>query len=90
MNKVELINAVAAAGLTKKDAAAAVDAVFAAIGDALAEGESVQLMGFGTFGVKQRAAREGRNPRTGETVKIAASKVPVFKPGTILKKKVNK
>ena len=90
MNKVELINAVAAAGLTKKDAATAVDAVFAAIGDALAAGESVQLMSFGTFGVKERAAREGRNPRTGEPVKIAPARVPVFKPGTILKKKVNK
>ena len=57
-------------------------------GDALAKGEAVQLMGFGTFSVKERAAREGRNPRTGETVKIAASKVPAFKAGKALKDKV--
>jgi len=89
MNKGELINAVAAAGLTKKDAGIAVDAVFNAIGDALAKGDAVQLIGFGTFGVKERAAREGRNPRTGETVKIAAAKVPSFKAGKGLKDKVN-
>ena len=89
MNKGELINAVAAKGLTKKDAGIAVDAVFDAIGDALAEGESVQLMGFGTFGVKERAAREGRNPRTGEVVKIKAAKAPAFKAGKALKDKVN-
>ena len=77
-------------GLTKKDAETAVNAVFGAIGDALAKGDSVQLIGFGTFGVKERAAREGRNPRTGETVKIAASKVPTFKAGKGLKDKVAK
>ena len=88
MNKSELIKAVAANGLTKKDAEAAVNTVFGAIGDALAKGEDVQLIGFGTFGVKERAAREGRNPRTGETVKIAASKVPTFKAGKALKEKV--
>lgn len=88
MNKSELINAVAAAGLTKKDAGIAIDAVFAAIGDAMAKGETVQLLGFGTFGVKERAAREGRNPRTGETVKIPATKVPSFKAGKGLKDKV--
>lgn len=88
MNKGELINAVAAAGLTKKDAGIAVDAVFGAIGDALAKGDSVQLIGFGSFSVKERAAREGRNPRTGETVKIAAAKVPAFKAGKALKDKV--
>ncbi len=62
-----------------------INAVFGAIGDALAKGEAVQLIGFGTFGVKERAAREGRNPRTGEVVKIKASKVPTFKAGKALK-----
>ena len=90
MNKGELINAVAANGLTKKDAETAVNAVFGAIEDALAKGDSVQLIGFGTFGVKERAAREGRNPRTGETVKIAAAKVPTFEAGKGLKDKVAK
>ncbi len=88
MNKTELINAITAEGLTKKDAEKALNALTGAIGDALAKGEAVQLMGFGTFSVKERAAREGRNPRTGETVKIAASKVPVFKAGKGLKDKV--
>lgn len=88
MNKTELINAVAAAGLSKKDAGIAVDAVLASIGDTLAKGESVALLGFGTFSVKERAAREGRNPRTGETVKIAAAKVPAFKAGKALKDKI--
>ncbi len=90
MNKGELISAVAAAGLSKKDADTAVNAVFGAIGDALAKGEAVQLIGFGTFSVKERAAREGRNPQTGETVKIKASKAPVFKAGKALKDKVQK
>jgi DNA-binding protein HU-beta len=90
MNKGELINAVAASGLSKKDAGIAVDAVFGAIGDALAKGESVQLIGFGSFSVKERAAREGRNPRTGEIVKIKASKAPAFKAGKALKDKVAK
>ncbi len=90
MNKGELINAVAANGLTKKDAEAAVNTVFGAIGDALAKGENVALLGFGTFTVKTRAAREGRNPRTGEVVKIKASKVPAFKAGKALKDKVDK
>ena len=89
MNKGELIAKIAEAGLSKKDAGAALDAAVAAIGDALAKGESVQLVGFGTFSVKERAAREGRNPRTGATVKIAASKAPVFKAGKVLKAKVN-
>ncbi len=88
MNKSELVSAVAANGLSKKDAEVAVNAVFGAISDALAKGDSVQLIGFGTFSVKERAAREGRNPRTGETVKIAASKVPAFKAGKGLKDKV--
>ena len=90
MNKGELINAVAAKGLTKKDAEVAVNAVFGAIGDALAKGEAVQVMGFGAFSVKERAAREGHNPRTGEVVKIAAAKVPTFKAGKALKEKVQK
>ena len=89
MNKKELINAVAENGLTKKDAEAAINSVFEAISDALAEGENVQLIGFGTFVVKDKAAREARNPRTGETVKIAASKAVGFKPGKALKDKVN-
>ena len=89
MNKGELIAKIAEAGLSKKDAGIALDAAIAAIGDALAKGESVQLVGFGTFSMKERAAREGRNPRTGETVKIAAAKAPAFKPGKALKEKVN-
>lgn len=90
MNKGELINAVAANGLTKKDAENAVNAVFGVIGDALAKGENVSLVGFGTFSVKERAAREGRNPRTGEVVKIKASRAPAFKAGKALKDKVAK
>ena len=90
MNKGELIAKIAEAGLSKKDAGVALDAAIAAIGDALAKGDAVQLIGFGTFGVKERAAREGRNPRTGEVVKIKASKVPTFKAGKGLKDKVAK
>ena len=89
MNKGELIAKIAEAGLSKKDAGTALDAAVTAISDALARGESVQLIGFGTFSVKERAAREGRNPRTGETVKIKAAKSPVFKAGKALKDKVN-
>ena len=86
MNKVELINAVAAkAELTKKDADKAVNAVLASITDALAAGEKVQLIGFGTFEVKERAARTGHNPQTGAAIKIAASKIPSFKAGAALK-----
>ena len=88
MNKGELIAKITEAGLSKKDARIAVDAVIATIGDALAKGESVQLSGFGTFSVKERAPREGRNPRTGEVVKIKAAKAPVFKAGKTLKDKV--
>ena len=90
MNKGELITAVAAKGLAKKDAEKVVNAVSDIIGDARAKGETVQLIGFGTFGVKERAAREGRNPRTGEKVKIAASKAPYFKPGKALKDAIAK
>ena len=88
MNKGELIAAVAAKGLSKKDAGIAVDAVFDAIADAVAKGDKVSLLGFGTFSVKERPAREGRNPATGESIKIPASKSPVFKAGKALKDKV--
>ncbi|MFS8652443.1 MAG: HU family DNA-binding protein, partial [Caldibacillus sp.] len=82
MNKTELINAVAeATDLSKKDAGKAVDAVFDTILNALAKGEKVQLVGFGNFEVRHRAARKGRNPQTGEEIEIPASKVPAFKPG---------
>ncbi|MCR5007736.1 MAG: HU family DNA-binding protein [Oribacterium sp.] len=90
MNRVELVAEVAKkADLSKKDAEAAVKSVFDAIADALAEGDKVQLIGFGTFDVAERAAREGRNPRTGETMKIEASKAPRFKAGKALKDKIN-
>ena len=90
MNKVELTAAVAAkAGLTKKDADKAVAAFVDAIVEALAKGEKVQLVGFGTFEVSERAAREGRNPQTGATMKIKASKAPKFKAGKALKDSVN-
>lgn len=91
MTKVELVNAVAEkAGLTKKDADKAVAAVFAAITDSLKKGDKVQLIGFGTFEVRKRAARTGLNPRTKETIKIAATKVPAFKAGKALKDVVAK
>jgi DNA-binding protein HU-beta len=90
MNKAELIEAVSTqAGLQKADATRAVDAVFDTISSALKSGDSVALLGFGTFVVKGRAARAGRNPRTGETIEIAASKVPGFKAGKALKDAVN-
>ena len=86
MNKSELINAVAEkAALSKKDSEAAVTADLDAISAALADGEEVRLVGFGTFEVKRREARMGRNPKTKEPIPIAASKVPVFKPGKALK-----
>lgn len=86
MNKTELVAAVAAkAELSKKDADAAVTAVFDAVKDALADGDKVSLIGFGTFSVKERAAREGLNPRTKETITIPATKVPAFKAGSALK-----
>ena len=91
MNKSELIAAVAKqADLTKKDAEAAVSAVTDVITDALKAGDKVQLVGFGTFETRARAARTGKNPRTGEEIKIAASKVPAFKAGKALKDTVNK
>jgi len=89
MNKSDLIQAVVEkSGLTKKDSASAVDAMLDGITESLAKGESVQLVGFGTFEVRSRKEREGRNPATGETIKIAASKVPAFKAGKALKDKV--
>ncbi len=85
-NKQDLVSKVAeATGLTKKDSAAAVDAVFTSVSDYLAAGEKVQLIGFGNFEVRDRAARKGRNPQTGEEIEIAASKVPAFKAGKALK-----
>ena len=90
MNKVELIAAVAAkAELSKKDAEKAIAAVVASIEEALVKGDKVQLIGFGTFEVRERAARVGRNPQTNEEIKIDASKQPVFKAGAALKKAVN-
>ena len=90
MNKAELIDAIAAgAGLSKADAARGLEAGIKAITKALKKGDSVSLVGFGTYSVKKRAARTGRNPRTGETIKIKASKVPTFKAGKALKDAVN-
>lgn len=90
MNKRELTDRVGeSSGLSKSDAASAVDAVLTAISDALVAGDSVTLPGFGTFEVRSRAARSGRNPQTGETMQIAASKAPAFKAGAALKKSVN-
>jgi DNA-binding protein HU-beta len=86
MNKSDLVDAVAVdTGLTKADAAKAVDAVFDAVTGALQKGDEVRLVGFGTFAVSERAARTGKNPRTGEEITIAASKQPKFKPGKALK-----
>ena len=90
MNKTQLIEAVAKqADLKKKDAEAAVNAVMAAIENALVEGDKVQLVGFGTFEVKTRAARAGKNPRTGEAITIPASKYPAFSAGKAFKDKIN-
>ena len=90
MNKVELIASVAEkAGLSKKDAEKAIAAVVASVEEALVKGDKVQLIGFGTFEVRERAARVGRNPQTKAEIKIAASKQPVFKAGAALKKAVN-
>lgn len=91
MNKAELINAVAEkAALSKKDTETAVNAVIDVIAAALAEGDKVQLVGFGAFEVKARAERIGRNPKTKEEIKIPASKLPVFKAGKALKDTVSK
>lgn len=90
MNKNDLVAAVASGtGLSKADASKAVDSVFGAITDALKSGDEVRLVGFGTFSVAERAASEGRNPRTGEKIQIPASKQPKFKAGKGLKDAVN-
>lgn len=90
MNKAELIDAVAnSTGLSKADATRAVESTLSSISGALSKGDSVALVGFGTFAVKQRAARTGRNPKTGEAIQIPASKVPGFKAGKALKDAVN-
>ena len=85
-NKADLISQVAdATNTTKKDATPVVEAVFEAIQENLANGEKVQIIGFGTFEVRERAARKGRNPQTGDEIQIPATKVPAFKPGKGLK-----
>lgn len=90
MNKTQLVEVVALkSGLKKKEAEAAVNAMTEAIVEALKAGDKVQLIGFGTFEVKERAARDGRNPKTGETIKIAASKHPSFAAGKALKDSLN-
>jgi len=88
MTKADLVSKVAEVGITKKQAAAAVDAAISAIKGALSEGESVRLVDFGTFSVKKRKARSGRNPRTGKALKIPAKKVPAFSAGKGLKDSV--
>lgn len=90
MNKTQFIDAIVEkSGLKKKEAEAALNAMTDVIAEALKAGEKIQLVGFGTFEVKERAAREGRNPKTGETIKIAASKHPAFTAGKALKDSVN-
>ncbi len=89
MNKAELISSVAEkTGLSKKDAGQAVDAFIGSITEALQGGEKVQLVGFGTFEVRPKKARPGRNPQTGEVIQIPATQVPVFKGGKVLKETV--
>lgn len=91
MKKTELVAAVAEkSNLSKKDAEAAVNAVVAAVAEALANGENVQLVGFGTFEVRERSEKVCRNPRTGESMTVAATKVPAFKAGKALKDAVAK
>ena len=91
MNKTELVASVAEkAGMTKKDAEKAINALFASVEGALAKKDKVQIIGFGTFEVKSRGARKGRNPQTGKEITIPASKTPVFKAGKGLKDSVNK
>ncbi len=90
MNKTEFVDSVAeTANLSKAEAGRALDAMVSAISKALKKGDDVVLVGFGTFEVRKRAARSGRNPRTGETITIPASRVPAFKPGKALKDAVN-
>jgi len=89
MNKGELIDNVASEiGITKREAKKAVECVFETITDCLAKGDAVRLVGFGTFGARQRAARMARNPRTGEKIQVKAMSVPFFKAGKELKEKV--
>ena len=91
MNKAELINAVAAsADVSKKDTEAVIPAMLDTITEALKEGDKVQLVGFGSFEVKKRAARIGRNPRTKEEIEIPATVLPVFKAGKLLKDTISK
>lgn len=91
MNKTELVASVAeTTGVSKKDAAAVIDATFDKIATAMAEGDKVQIIGFGTFETRERAAREGINPLTKEKIQVEACKVPAFKPGKALKDTVNK
>lgn len=91
MNKADLVTSMAnKSGLTKKDAEKALKSFIESVEDALTAGDKVQLVGFGTFEVKDRAEKTGRNPRTGEPLHIPASKVPAFKAGKELKEKVNK
>lgn len=91
MNKAELIGAIAqSSGLTKTDATKALDATISAIQNQLKKGQDVRLTGFGTFRITKRAARKGRNPRTGATIQIAASKSPAFRPGKEFKDAVNR
>ncbi len=89
MNKQELVDAIAAeSGLTKKDSKEALDAMVKSIGDALKKGEGTSLVGFGSFSVVQRAARAGKNPKTGKAIQIAAKKAVKFKPGKELSESV--
>ena len=89
MNKAELLSTVAErAAVSKKDTARVVDTLMDTIAEVLAKGEKVQLVGFGNFEVRERSARKGRNPQTGEEIQIQASKTPAFKPGKALKEKV--
>jgi len=91
VNKTELVASVAdKAGITKKDAEKAINALFTTVEEALAQNDKVQIIGFGTFEVKERQERKGRNPQTGEEITIEASKTPVFKAGKGLKDSVNK
>ena len=90
MNKSELVDAIAEnSELSKADSSKALDAVIKSIGDALKNSDQVTIVGFGTFLVRQRAARTGRNPQTGAEIQIAAANVPAFKPGKALKDAVN-
>ena len=90
MTKADLVNVVAAdTGLTKKDAEAALNSAIAAVTAALKDGDKVQIFGFGTFEVKATAAREGRNPKTGEAITIAAAKKPAFSASKVLKDALN-